>query len=106
VPNLWDIACNVTAYVRDAARELDEAVVEWRAQSVVSALGAGRRLTPLEIHRIEKAFPELKIVRLGAMRSPDVCGTSKAPDGWCCSRDRGHDGPCAARELVRDRERA
>lgn len=25
------------------------------------------------------------------------CGTSKAPDGWYCTRDLGHDGPCAAK---------
>jgi hypothetical protein len=25
------------------------------------------------------------------------CGTSKAPEGWYCTRDLGHDGPCAAK---------
>lgn len=26
----------------------------------------------------------------------DVCGRSKAPPGWWCSRSAGHEGPCAA----------
>lgn len=25
------------------------------------------------------------------------CGESKAPKNWFCTRDAGHDGPCAAR---------
>ena len=27
---------------------------------------------------------------------PVTCGNSKAPPGWTCSRDKGHEGPCAA----------
>jgi hypothetical protein len=25
-----------------------------------------------------------------------LCGTSKAPKGWECIREKGHEGPCAA----------
>ena len=28
-----------------------------------------------------------------------ICGISKAPPGWWCSRDLFHEGPCAARPL-------
>lgn len=34
----------------------------------------------------------------------DICGTSKAPKGWCCTRDVQHDGPCALVELAFERE--
>jgi hypothetical protein len=26
----------------------------------------------------------------------NICGTSKAPAGWSCTRIEGHEGPCAA----------
>lgn len=29
----------------------------------------------------------------------DTCGTSVAPAGWYCTRERGHDGPCAAHPM-------
>ena len=29
-----------------------------------------------------------------------ICGTFKAPAGWWCSREIGHEGPCAARHNV------
>lgn len=28
-----------------------------------------------------------------------ACGEAKAPAGWWCTRDSGHDGPCAARQM-------
>jgi len=32
----------------------------------------------------------------------DLCGISVAPEGWWCSREMGHDGPCAARRIGED----
>lgn len=28
------------------------------------------------------------------------CGIAKAPEGWWCSRELGHSGPCAARRVT------
>jgi hypothetical protein len=34
-----------------------------------------------------------------ADRGEEICGVTLAPKGWSCSREIGHDGPCAARPL-------
>ena len=28
-----------------------------------------------------------------------ICGHTKTPPGWYCTRELGHDGPCAARSM-------
>lgn len=38
-----------------------------------------------------------KVVKLD--EEPVVCGTTKCPPGWTCSRSLEHDGPCAAWRL-------
>lgn len=33
------------------------------------------------------------------MSSVTPCGTVKAPEGWHCTRELGHEGPCAAKPI-------
>ena len=53
-----------------------------------------RLLTPEERREIAKFMVD-QWEKWGGM---DRC--SRPPPGWWCSREQGHEGPCAAREVV------
>lgn len=40
----------------------------------------------------------MKILWAGRLTLPPVCG-ERFKKGWFCSRDEGHDGPCAAYQM-------
>lgn len=81
VPSVKDLLSSLVASVRatvQAQRERDE----YKAEVV--------RLLNLVQH-LEDA---------DARSHPDL-GCDMAPAGWYCSREPGHDGPCAARPVTR-----
>jgi len=45
----------------------------------------------------KKKYP-LVMAMDGRMVEPR-CYQDKAPEGWYCSRKKGHEGPCAAHEM-------
>lgn len=60
-----------------------------------------------EIVSYDANFPETAPAsRLHAREEPEgwMCGSTKAPSGWGCTREKGHDGSCAARVVTKPSE--
>ena len=59
----------------------------------------GRRL-PMDHSEIHLRLDELAALLAVALELGHVCGATKAPDGWWCTRALLHEGPCAAHEVA------
>lgn len=84
-------ACDVTKY------DVDRAWAEYAAASPKAsavAIGAGRMTEEwcLNMARLEEG----QEIGAGAMDHPLRTKCEVPPAGWVCSREPGHDGPCAA----------
>lgn len=75
--------------------------VEQVAASITPMPGTGRFIvvgTPAEIERLLEVAPKATVDQVAHA----VC--TLPPPGWYCTRERGHEGPCAAHPAVGEQD--
>lgn len=85
--------------IRDEWRK-DQAEVASLRTTLDEALALLRRFNHAVRNDCSRATYKPIAVEAQAFLAANVTACDKPPAGWSCSRDKGHDGPCAATQVI------